>query len=102
LAAGLSANAVRPSEPAEHLRYLERRIVRQHDPGAADADAIGRSRDCRHHDLGGGAHDRGMVVMLGDPEALVTQRLAMLRERYGVADGLPVRAAGDGDRLIEN
>ena len=40
--------------------------------------------------------------MLRDPEAVVAQRLAMLREGHGVADGLALGAARDGDRLVEN
>ncbi len=89
-------------EHAEHLGHFEGRIVRQHDAGAADADAIGRGGDGRDHDLGRGTHDGRMVMVLGNPEALVAQRLAMLGERHGVADRLVLRAVGDGDRLIEN
>ena len=89
-------------EHAEHLGHFERRVVRQHDAGAADADALGGGGDGRDHDLGRGADDGRMVVMLGHPEALVAQRLAMLGERHGVADRLVLRAAGDGDRLVEN
>ena len=89
-------------EHAEHFGYLESGVVRQHDSRAADADAFGLGRDGRHHDLGRSAHDRGMVVMLGDPEAVVAQPLAMLREGHGVADGLALGAARDGDRLVEN
>ena len=40
--------------------------------------------------------------MLGHPEAVIAQRLAVLRERNGVTDRLAVRAAHNGDRLIEN
>jgi hypothetical protein len=43
-----------------------------------------------------------MVVVLRDPEPLVAQRFGVLRERDGIANGLAMRAVGDGDRLIEN
>ena len=89
-------------EHAEDLGYFERRIVRQHDAGAADADALGGGGNRRHHDLRRGADDGRMVVVLRHPEALVAQRLAVLGERHGVADRLVVRSAGDGNRLVED
>ncbi len=89
-------------EHAEHLGHFERRIVRQHDAGAADPDALRSGGDRGDHDLRRGADDGRMVVMLGDPEPVVAQRLAVPGQRYGIADRLIVRAAGDGDRLIEN
>ena len=89
-------------EHAEHLGHFERRVVRQHDAGAADPDALGGGGDRGDHDLRRGADDGRMVVVLGDPEAVVAQRLAVLGEGNGVADRLILRTAGDGDRLIEN
>ena len=89
-------------EHAEHLGHLERRVVRQHDAGAADADALGRGGDRGDQDLRRGADDGVVVVMLGHPEAVVAQRLAVLGERDRVADRLAVRTAGDGDRLVEH
>jgi hypothetical protein len=43
-----------------------------------------------------------MAVVLGDPEAVVAQLLAILRERDGVPDRLAVRAIEDGDRLVKD
>ena len=43
-----------------------------------------------------------MIVMLGHPETVVAQRLAMTGQGDGVADRLIVRAAGNGDGLVEN
>jgi hypothetical protein len=40
-------------------------------------------------------------VVLGHPEAVIAQRLAVLRERDGVADGVAVRPVDDRNRLIE-
>ena len=87
---------------AELLRHLERRVVRQHDSRAADADARGDRGDGRHQDLGRGADDGVVAVVLGDPEAVVAQRLAMPGERDRIADRHPVRASDDGDRLVEH
>jgi hypothetical protein len=89
-------------EHAEDLGHFERCIVRQHDAGAADPDALGGGGDGRDHDLRRGADDGRMVVVLGHPEALIAQRLAMLGQRHGVADRLVLRATGNGDRLVEN
>src|SRR5437899_3225510 len=50
----------------------------------------------------GAAEDGRMVVVLGDPEALVTQRLAVLGESHRVADRFFVRTAGYRNRLVEN
>jgi hypothetical protein len=43
-----------------------------------------------------------MVVMLGQPEAMIAQRLAMLRHGDRVADRLAVRPVDERDGLIEN
>ena len=61
----------------------------------------GDGGDGRDQDLRGGADDSVVAVVLGDPEAVVTQRLAVLGERNGVADRVAVWAADDGDRLVE-
>ena len=51
---------------------------------------------------GRGADDGVVAVVLGHPEAVVAQRLAVLGERDRVADRHPVRASDDGDRLVEH
>jgi hypothetical protein len=86
----------------ELLGHMQGRIVRQHHPGAADADAQGDAGDGREQDLRRRAGDAGVVVVLGDPEAVVAQRVAQPRQRNGVADRLPVRPIRDGDRLVED
>ncbi len=43
-----------------------------------------------------------MIVMLRHPEAVVAQSFAVLGQSHGVADGLALGPAGDGDRLVEN
>ena len=64
----------------------------------------------RFVDGGDGGHqhlrrrtDDGLVaVVLRNPETVVAQRLAVLRERNRVANGDTVRAVDDGDRLVED
>ncbi|MEI8359438.1 MAG: hypothetical protein WCH13_13225 [Deltaproteobacteria bacterium] len=41
-------------------------------------------------------------MMLADPEALIAQGVAMLRDLDGVADGPILRRPHDGGRLVEN
>src|SRR3546814_11156339 len=43
-----------------------------------------------------------MAVVLGQPEAVVTERVGALCQRQGVADRLALRPAGGGDRLVED
>jgi hypothetical protein len=76
--------------------------VRQHYAGAADADAPGDGSDRRNQDLRRGADDGAMAVMLGDPEAVVAQSLAVLGQRNGVAYRVAVRAIDDSNRLVKN
>jgi hypothetical protein len=76
--------------------------VRQHHAGAADADALGDGGDGGDEDFRRRADNGLVAVMLGQPEAVVAQRLAVLRQRDGVADGGAVRAADYGDGLVED
>ena len=65
-------------EHAELLGHLQRRIVRQHDAGAADADARRGGRDRADQHLRRGADDRAVAVVLRHPEALIAEALAHL------------------------
>ena len=87
---------------AELLGDLQRRIVRQHHPGAADADAIGGRRNRRHQDFGRGAGLCLGTVVFGQPVAAVAERLAVARQLQALADrGVRGAALHDG-RLVEN
>ena len=89
-------------EHAELLGDLERRIVRQHHAGAADANA-GRGRgDRRHQHFRCGADDAAAVVMFGHPVAVVAERVAQARQRERFANGLAFGAALGGGGLIED
>ena len=88
-------------QDAELLCNFQRRIVRQHDAGAADTDTRRGGGDRRHEYLGGGADDITGVVMLRYPVAMVTQRVAMSREIQGLTDRIALRSALGRGRLIE-
>ena len=60
--------------------------MRQHDAGAADANARRRRRDRRHQHFGRRADDAVAVVMLGYPVAVVSERFAVPRELERFAD----------------
>ena len=65
-------------------RYLlgdqERRVVRQ-EHAAADANRLGPRAHRGRKDGGLARHDRGDVVMLAQPVAVVAELLGVLRER---------------------
>jgi hypothetical protein len=86
----------------ELLGHLEGRVVRQHHPRAADAHVPGAHRQGGQQDLRRGADDGGQPVVFADPEALVTQRLAVLGQIERVADGIVLAEAGPGRRLVEH
>jgi len=63
----VDAPRVHRQQGAEHLRDLERGVVRQHDSGRADPDARGMRADVRGQQFGCAARQAVHVVMLGDP-----------------------------------
>jgi hypothetical protein len=87
-------------EHAELLGDLERRVVRQHDARAADADSRRARRDRRHEDLGARADDGREAVVLAEPEPVVAERLAVHGEVQRVADRRVLATAVDGDGLV--
>jgi hypothetical protein len=89
-------------EHPELLGDLERRVVRQHDAGAAHPDGAGVGGDGGDQNLRRGADDGRVAVVLRHPEPVVPEGVAQLRQRQRVADRLPLRAAGGGDRLVED
>ena len=89
-------------EHAELLGHLERRVMRQHDAGTAQAHALRARGDGRQQDLGRGADDGRQAVVLADPEAVVAQGLAMRGQIQRVAQRVVLTAPGAGDRLVQN
>jgi len=87
---------------AKLLGHLQRRVVRQHHAGAADAHARGARGNGGHQHLGRAAHDGGHAMVLADPESPVAQRFAMCGQVQRVAQGVAFLAAGAGDRLVKH
>ena len=73
--AEVDAARIQRRQRAELLGDLQRRVVGQHDAARADADPRGAAGDVADQHRGGGAGDARHVVVLGQPVALVTQRL---------------------------
>ena len=89
-------------ERAELLGDDERRVVRQHDAAGADANRRRVAGNRADDDSRRGARHRRDIVMLGEPVAVVTPPLGMLREIDRVAQRLRGVAALDDRRKIEN
>jgi hypothetical protein len=89
-------------EHTELLGHLQGRVVGQHDPGAAQADALGACGDGRQQDLGGRAHDGGQAVVFAHPEAVVAQGFAMGRQVERVAQGGVFAGTGQRNGLVED
>jgi hypothetical protein len=86
----------------ETLRYVERRMVGQHDAAGADPDALRHGRDLADHDVGRGARDGGQIMMLGDPIAGVAEAIGEPGEIEAVAQRGGTGAAGGHRRKVEN
>ncbi|GAB7304198.1 hypothetical protein MAFF212519_20670 [Clavibacter michiganensis] len=98
--AEVDAVAVERAERPELLGDDERRVVRQHDAAAADADGGGAGGDARQEDGRGGARDPRHAVVLGHPEPRVPRGLGCLREADAAPDRVRVRAAeGTGSEV---
>ena len=75
--------------------------MRQHDAGATDSNSWRGGGDCRHEYLWRRADDVARVVMLRDPVAMITQRVAVAREFEGLADRGVLRFALGRRGLVE-
>jgi hypothetical protein len=62
-------------EHAEGLGDLERAVVREHHAAAADADPLRDGRDRPDQRLGARPGEHRPAVMLGDPVAVVAERV---------------------------
>jgi hypothetical protein len=85
----------------ELLGHLEWRVMRQHHAGAADANARGPRGDGRHQHLGRTAHDGGVAVVLADPETVVAQSFAILRQGQRFSNGCIGTAPRQGHGLVK-
>ncbi len=87
---------------AELLGDLERRIMGEHHPARADADVARLARHLSDEDLRAGAREGIAVVVLGQPVAVIAQRIARLGERDGLGDGVGGVAVLADRRLVED
>jgi len=84
--AEVDAAGVDGCEGAELFGDDERGVVGEHDAAAADADGAGGSGDVADEHGGGGAGEAGDAVVLGEPEAGVTELLGVAGEVDGAGD----------------
>jgi hypothetical protein len=87
---------------AEHLGHLEGAVVGQQHPAAADAHALRFCAQAREQHLGAGVGERGDGMVLGEPVAVIAERLGMARELESRLDGLRRGAAGEHRGLVED
>ena len=98
----VDASGEQAGEQAEGLRDLQRRVVREHHPAAADADPLGGRGDRPDQGLGARPGEHRPAVVLGHPVAVVAEPVRELREVDRVAQRLRARGAlGDGG-LVEH
>ena len=89
-------------ERAELLGDDERRVVGQHHAAGADANRLGAVGDVLDQDGGRRAGDAGHVVVLGQPEAAVAERLRAAREVERLAQRVGDCPASPHGREVEN
>ena len=87
---------VQAGQGAEHLRHLQRAVVREHHAAAAHADLLGGLGHRRDQYLGRGARERGRGVVLGEPVALVAEPLGVAAEVDRVVERLSRRSIPQG------
>ena len=87
---------------AELLGHLQRRIMRQHHPRAADPDTLGGGGDGGDQDLGRRAGLAVGIMVLGHPIAVIAECLGMPRKFQAFLDRGTRRSAGDDRGLIED
>jgi hypothetical protein len=92
---------IEPGEQREALGHLERRVVREHDAAAADAEAL-RGRGDGPDEHFGTRPGEGEPVMLGQPVALEAQAVGEAREVERVAQRLGAGGALRHRRLVED
>ena len=76
----VDALGVEAAQRTERLGHLQRAVVRQHHAAAADPHAARARGDRADQHLGRRAGERRRRVVLGDPVAVVAERVGQLRE----------------------
>ncbi len=86
----------------EGLGHLEGAVVGEEHAAGTDPDGARPAGDVGGEDLGGGAGQRGGVVVLGQPVAAVAERLDGLGQGHGVAECLGGRRPVGDRRLVHH
>ena len=89
-------------QEAEGLCHLHRAVVRQQHGARADADGRGLGPQPGDQDLRRGAGEARHAMMLGDPVALIAERIGAPRQRDGVAERIGRRQPLGHRRLVED
>ena len=89
-------------EHPELFGHFQRGIVRQHDPCAAEPDAVSPCGYRRHQHFGRSAHDAGMAVVLADPKPVIAQTFCMLSQRQCLPNRFVLTPSRNSHRLVEN
>jgi len=89
-------------ERAELLGDHEWRVVREHDPARAHPDRRCARGDVRDHDGGRSAGDAGRVVVLSEPEAVVSPALGVLGQVERVPQRIGRRCARNDWREVKD
>jgi hypothetical protein len=77
------------------LGHLQRAVIRQQDAASSYPDAGGFRGDPGEQDFGAGIGQRGDRMVLGQPVAIITQRLGSLDQPDRLLDGPLRRVAAD-------
>jgi two-component system, LuxR family, response regulator FixJ len=70
------------------LRDDQRGVIGQHDAAGPDPDAAGAAGHIADHHRGRRTGNADHVVMLGEPEAAVSEALGMTRQVEGISQGV--------------
>ena len=84
--AEIDAIGIERSKGAELLGHDQRRVIRQHDAAAANADAAGRGGDVADENRRGGTGQPLDGGVLGEPVAAVSPLLSEFCQRDGAPD----------------
>ena len=100
--AKVDAAGIERRERAELLGHGQRRVVGQHDAARADAHRLGEARHMADQHRGRGGGDALHVVMLGQPVAVIAERLGVFGQRAGIAQRLRRVGAFGHRSKVEN
>ncbi len=77
-------------------------MVRKHDPAGAHSNRARAAGDMPDHYCGRGARNSGHAMVLGEPKAVVAERLRLLRQAQGVTQRIGGGGAQGDRRQVED